>query len=293
MNSRWKPHLALIIANTLYALSYVVAKGVMPVFIMPLALTFLRILPSTILFWIAGTMVQKEVINKEDYPKFLLSGFFGIFLSQYIFIAGLNLSSPIDAAIIMTTNPVIVLLVALAMRHETISKSKMYGVITGAFGAMILVLSKGFSGFDKGHLAGNVILMLNSVSFGFYMIFVGPLMKKYHSITVLKWIFLIGAVMYLPVGVSDFSKVQWSNVSPGIIASLVYIVVGTTFITYLLINYALRTLKATTVSMYTYIQPVITTILASIIGMDKLTLVHIIAALLVFLGVYLVGKNKL
>jgi drug/metabolite transporter (DMT)-like permease len=292
MGNQLKPHLALLSANMLYGINYVVAKGVMPTYISPVALTLLRILPATILFWIVGFWVKQEVANKKDYINLFFCGLLGVFMNQFMFISGLSLSSPINAAIMMTTNPILVLVVSAIVLKDKISVLKIAGIIIGASGAIMLIVGKGFQGFDHEHLAGDLLLLGNSISFALYMIFARPLMQKYDAITVLKWMFLFGCIMYFPIGISPILNTNWGAIPPKGIFALIYIVIGTTFITYLLINYALKHLKSTTVSIYIYLQPVVAVVTASITGADKLTVLNFTASMLVFVGVYLVSRHN-
>jgi drug/metabolite transporter (DMT)-like permease len=293
MSKQIKPHLALILANVLYGVNYVVAKGVMPTYITPYALTLLRILPATILFWIVGFWVKQEITQKKDYLNLFFAGLLGVFLNQFMFISGLNLSTPINAAIMMTTNPILVMVVSAIVLKDKISVLKIFGIILGATGAVILIAGKGFTGFNQEHLSGDLLLLGNSVSFALYMAFARPLMQKYDAFVVLKWMFLFGAIMYFPIGITPLLKTNWSLIPFQGILSLIYIVIGTTFLTYLLINYALKHLKSTTVSIYIYTQPVVAGVTASLTGADKLTVMNISASVLVFVGVYLVSRvNK-
>ena len=290
MKDTWKSHLALFTANLLYGVNYVIAKGVMPVYISPIALTFLRIIPATALFWIVGLMVKTYKIEKWDYLNLFLAGLFGVFLNQSMFIKGLSLSGPINASIIMTTNPILVLLVSAVAMREKISSLKLTGIVVGAIGTLILVAGKGFSGFSSQNITGDLLLLGNSVSFAVYMIFAKPLMRKYEAILVLKWMFLFGALLYFPFGLNEFMAIKWGIMPVHVLFSLGYVVFGTTFLTYFLINYSLKRLKPTTVSIYIYIQPVIACITAVIIGVDSLTVINISASFLVFVGVYLVSR---
>ncbi len=287
--NNWKSHLALFAANFLYGINYVIAKGIMPIYLNPLSLVFLRVIPSMILFWLLGLFIKTEKIEKKDYLYLLLAGFFGVFLNQFLFISGLNLSSPIDAAIIMTSNPIMVLIVAAIILHESISAMRLGGIVIGAFGALLLIIGEGFGGFAKDHMYGDTLILLNSVSFALYMVFARPLMQKYNAVHVLKWTFLFGGIMYFPFGVKPFLAVRWEIMPIHIIVAIIFVIFGTTFLTYLLINYSLRNLKSTTVSIYIYIQPVIAAITAIIAGADKLTWINISASLLVFAGVYMVS----
>ncbi len=292
MTQNLKPHIALFLANFFYGINYVIVKSVMPVYISPIALTFLRIMPVTILFWIIGSLKKNKITDKKDFKHLFFAAIFGVFLNMFLFIKGLNFSTPIDAAIIMTTNPILVLVLAAIVLHERISYLKIIGIVAGAIGALLLVGGKGIMGFNKDTISGDLMLLANSVSFAIYIALARPLMLKYDSITVLKWVFLFGSIMFFPVGFPEFKNVQWHAMSGFIILTLTYIVFVTTFLTYLLINYSLKFLKSTTVSIYIYIQPLVAAVFAVITGMDKFTVLNITASSLVFTGVYLVSRER-
>ena len=293
MKNTLKAHIALFLANFFYGINYIIVKGLMPYYISAPALTFVRIIPTTVLFWLICSLIKTDKIEKKDFRQLLFAGFFGVFCNQYLFIQGLDYSTPIDAAIIMTTSPILVFIMSAMILKDSVSKIKMTGIIIGAAGALILILGKGFTGFKLQHLKGDIMLLLNSISFAVYLLITRPLMIKYNALTVLKWVFLIGAIFYFPFGIIPFSHIVWNNMSPKIILSIAYVVFATTFLTYLLINYSLKLLKSTVVSMYIYIQPVIAAIVATLIGIDKPTAINISACILVFVGVYLVsGVNK-
>jgi drug/metabolite transporter (DMT)-like permease len=291
MTNNLKAHIAIFLANFFYGLNYVIVKSIMPLYISPIALTFLRIMPVTILFWIVGAFNNNKITDKKDFKNLFFASIFGVFLNMFLFIKGLNFSTPIDAAIIMTTNPILVLVVAAIVLHEKISILKIIGIIAGAAGALILVGGKGVLGFNQNTISGDLLLLANSVSFAIYLAIARPLMIKYDSITVLKWVFLFGSIMFFPVGFNEFKHVQWHAMGSFVFLTLGYIIFVTTFLTYLLINYSLKFLRSTTVSIYIYIQPVISAIFAVLIGMDKFTILNITASSLVFTGVYLVSRD--
>jgi drug/metabolite transporter (DMT)-like permease len=292
MSDQIKAHQALLWANILYGFNYIVAKGIMPLYISPAALTTLRIFISTILFWAICFRSNNEKIERADLWRFILAGFIGVTLNQFLFLQGLNLSTPIDAAILTTTNPVLVLSVAAILGKEHITPIHITGIFLGAAGAIILVLHRGFTGFDYSHLAGNIMLVLNSIAFAFYLYLCKPLMRKYDTIFVMKWLFLFGAIIYLPFGIYFMHDVHLQQMPPQIIVGLCYIVIGTTFLTYFLNNYGLKYLRSTTVSSYIYLQPVIAAVTAYFVGMDKPTIINLTACIIVFIGVYLVSYEK-
>lgn len=292
MNTTIKAHIALFLANLFYGINYVIAKGIMPQYIEPEALVFLRIIPSAILFWALGLLIKQEIQDKPDYKNLFIAAFFGVFLNQFLFIKGLSFSSPIDASIIMTSNPILVLVVASIVLKERITTLKIIGIIAGACGALLLVGGNGFGEFKGEYLWGNILLLINSVSFAAYMVYAKPLMQKYDPVYVLKWTFLFGAILYIPFGFDNFMEVNWSTMPIKVILALAYIVLITTISTYFLVNYGLKHLKSTTVSIYIYVQPVVSALTAIVAGVDTLSWLNISASLLVFSGVYLVSVNK-
>jgi drug/metabolite transporter (DMT)-like permease len=176
--------------------------------------------------------------------------------------------------------------------HERISTIKLLGIIIGAAGALILIGGKGIIGFNHQKLVGDLMLLANSVSYAIYLAIVRPLMQKYNAFTVSKWLFLFGGILFFPVGYNELISTHWHLMPASIVWALIYIVIGTTFITYLLINYALKSQKTTTISIYIYIQPVVAAIIATIIGMDRITILSVLASILVFAGVYLVSREN-
>ena len=134
---------------------------------------------------------------------------------------------------------------------------------------------------------GNLLFVVNASSYAVYLILVKPLTKKYSTVTLMKWLFLIGVVINLPFTIGEFAAVQWSSLSTPVMATMAFVVVGTTFMTYLLNIYALKSLKASTIGAFIYLQPLIAVLFAVITGADRLTLIRIIAAIFIFAGVYL------
>jgi drug/metabolite transporter (DMT)-like permease len=292
MRNNYKSHLALILANFFYGINYIIVKSIMPEFISPVALTFLRIIPTSILFLIIGFTLKAKITDKKDVKYLFLAGLFGVFLSQFLFLKGLNYSSPIDASILVTTTPILVLIVSIFVVNEKITSTKIIGILAGAMGAILLIGGKGLIRFDRQNLFGDLLLIFNSVTFAIYLAFARSLMLKYNTIAVLKWVFLFGAVLFFPFGIREFLEIQWKVMSFHVIAGILYIILITTFLTYFLMNFALKKLRSTVVSIYLYTQPVIAAITAIIFGVDKPTLINMSACSLVFVGVYLVSKQK-
>lgn len=291
--NRLRAHLAIIGANLLFGINYAIAKGVMPDHLKPGGFTLLRVITASALFYIFSQIGRKfEKIEKTDYLRFVLAGLMGVSFNQLLFLHGLNLSSPIDSSIISTLNPAMVMLIAFLAIGERINFFKIIGLVVGASGALLLIFGKGEIGFNSDHFVGNIMLFFNTLFYAGYLVVVKPLMKKYSPITVMRGVFTVGFFAVLPFGLKDILVTEWNSIPPSIYGAIIFVLLGPTFLAYLLNSWGLRHVQATTVSIYIYSQPVIATIVAAILGQDMLNAQKIIAATLVFAGVYLVSKSK-
>lgn len=167
----------------------------------------------------------------------------------------------------------------------------MFGVLLGIGGvATLTIYGKKFV-YESSGLLGDVMVFLNACSFGTFLVLVKSLMHKYHPITVTKWVFIFGFFFVLPFGYHELSITPMNIFTLHIWMALAYVLICTTFLTYLLNTYALKLVDASTVSIYVYLQPLIATAIALFFGKDELTSVKVLAGALIFTGVYLVGKK--
>lgn len=293
MDKRLLAILAAIGASAIYGLNHTIAKGVMPVHIEAFGFIMLRVLGASILFWLLSPFAPKEKIDKKDYPRMLGCAVFGMCINMLFFFKGLSLSTPINSSVIITLSPVMVLILASFILKEKITLIKGIGIALGLSGALALVLFSTDSVSNAPNIPlGNLMFIINAFSYGFYLVIVKPLTKKYHAITLMKWLFLMGVILNLPVTYSEFVAVDWLNLPFDAIWRMAFVVAGTTFSTYLLNIYALKQLSASTISVFIYLQPLIAIIYAVLVGADHLTTIKVTAGLMVFVGVYLVSFKK-
>lgn len=294
MNSRALALLAAFGATTIYGLNHTIAKVVMPHYIGPFGFIMLRVVGASVLFWTISLFVPKETIERKDYLRIAGAAFLGMCVNMLMFFKGLQLSTPINSGVIVTLTPIIILILSAFFLKEKLTLFKFLGIVLGFTGAIILI----FYGNTTQVLnapnipLGNTMLLINATSFGAYLVMVKPLTKKYSTITLMKWMFLIGIFYTFPVTYSEFSEVSWAILPFEVIWRMGFVVVGTTFMTYMLNVYALKTLPPTAIGAFTYLQPLITILYAVITGNDILDGVKILACLLVFVGVYLVSKKR-
>ncbi len=291
-NKRAWALLAAFGATTIYALNHTIAKDVMPTYVQGFGFIMIRLLGATLLFWLAGLFVPRNPIEKKDYLRLFVCAFFGMGINMLSFFKGLEYSTPINSAVIITTTPILVFIFSAFLLKEQLIKSRIVGVLLGFFGALFLVVFN-----DQLHAKapniplGNMLFVINAGSFALYLVFVRPLSQKYHPIHLLKWLFLIGLVVCLPVTWREFQEVNWHVMPFSALWRIGFVVLGTTFLTYLFNIFALKTLKASTVSVFTYLQPVMGIVFAILVGADSLTTVGVFSFLAVLAGVYLVTKR--
>lgn len=292
MNKYLAAHLAVLGANIIYGVNYVVAKGIMPDYLTPLAILFIRGFFAALIFWIPSIFLKNEKVEKRDLLRLFITAIFGVFLNQFLFYEGLNLSTPIDAAIIVTTIPVLVMIFARIILKEKITMMKTTGLILSVTGALTVIISANGFSFSFTNSMGNLLILICAASNALYLVLVKPLMMKYEPYTVIKWIFLFGFLLFIPVSTSSFLKADLSVIPTKIWFSVSYVIIAGTVIGYYLNNYSLRTMSPTLTGTYKYIQPVVATTVALIFGKDSLHFIEVIAAILIFAGVYLVSRSS-
>ena len=286
--------LAALGATVIYGLNHTIAKNVMPVYISPFGFILLRVLGATILFWIASIFVKHERIERKDWPRLIACSFLGMVINMLAFFKGLELSTPVNSSVIITISPIIVFIFSAILLKEKIKIIRSAGILFGFVGALILVLYTAKTGLNAPNIPlGNILFIVNSFAYGLYLVLVKPLIEKYNVINLLKWLFLLAIIMNFPVTIEEFSSVDWTNLPiKEAIIPMVFVVVGTTFCTYLFNAYALRTLSPSTVSSFIYLQPIVGIIYAVSTKSDSLSLVSVIGMILIFIGIYLVTKKQ-
>jgi drug/metabolite transporter (DMT)-like permease len=290
-----KRNLALIAAtlvSIIYGVTFTIAKDVMPEFVKPFGFILLRVGGATLLFWAIAFLGPKEKIAWKDFPRILAAAMFGVAINMLTFFKGLSLTSPISAAVIMVTTPIIVLVLSSIIMKEKMKIRKVFGIILGLIGTIFLILFGKSIGNAPQAGWGNLLVFINAVSYGFYLILVKKLMDKYNAFTFVKWIYTFGFIMVLPFGWQEFQVIDWHTIPTPIYLESGFVIFFSTFCTYLLNLLSMRELKPTTVAVFIYLQPLFAAIIAIGLGKDQLNYVKIFATILIFTGVYLVTQKK-
>ena len=280
------------IVSLIYGVTFTIAKDVMPLYIDPFGFIVLRVGGSALLFWLVWLFLPREKIATADFPRIAAAAFFGVALNMLTFFKGLSLTSPISAAVLMVTTPIIVLILSAIIMRERMEPKKAFGIVLGLAGTATLILYGKSAASAPNAALGNFLVFVNAVSYGFYLIIVKKLMDRYNAFTFVKWIYLFGFLMVLPFGWAELGAVAWNTVPMGALWKIGFVVVFSTFLTYLLNLLSMRELKPVTVAVFIYLQPLFATIFAIALDKDSLTWVKIASAVMIFAGVYLVTQKK-
>lgn len=288
-----KGHLSMLGANVLWGLMAPIVKVVMAAgLVSSLLLVNFRILGAAALFWITSFFLPKEHVAAGDLLRLAGAAVFGIVLNQGCYTFGVGLTSPGEASVITTTMPLWVMLLAALILKEPITMKKAGGIALGATGAIILVLSSA-GGIGSGSSVGGDLLVLGAqLSYALYLTFYRNFIKKYSVVTLMKWMFLFGSLAVLPFSLAEWINADWQNFSFNEFGGISYIMVGATFVAYILVMIGQKQLRPTLVGMYNYVQPIVACFVGVMLGMDHFTALKVVAVILIFTGVWLVNISK-
>lgn len=272
----------------------------MPNFLSPNVFILFRALGATALFWIFKLIFIREKVARKDLLLLAACGLFGVAVNQLFFFHGLNLSSSINSGIIMSINPIMVVILSFFLLKEKITRRIAIGIFLGSTGAILLTLTAGTGKGDS--LLGDLFLFINAASYAVYLVIAKPLMKKYSPLTVITYVFSfgLGFILLFPPTLIELQTTDFSQIPFDIWIKIVYVVVGVTFLTYLLTMYGLKYLSASVSSAYIYLQPVLVMFFAyflSEIGVAEdytgtITWEKVLYMLVIFIGVYITSRSS-
>jgi drug/metabolite transporter (DMT)-like permease len=295
----WRGHLAMLFANMVWGLMSPIAKGILQTgAISPVALSAIRILGGTLLFIVLGQILPHNVAPREkvargDYFKLLLASVLMISANQGLYIIGIGFTTPVDSAVMSTTTPVFTLIFATIFIKMPLTWLKVLGVALGIGGALLMVAGGGTSSAVATNPAlGDAMCLGAQMCAAIYYVMFRGVIQRYSPFTLMKWMFLFSTITYIPFTIPELVAADWAAVTPTTVLEIAYVVVFATFISYLLIPYSQRRLKPTVVAMYTYFQPVTSSLLAAAMSLAVFGEVKIAATALIFLGVFCVTRAK-
>ncbi|WP_439516086.1 DMT family transporter [Sediminibacterium sp.] len=293
MNKTTKAHLAVLAANFIFGAGYAVVKTITPEFIAPFALNVVRVLSSLLLFWLLFLMKPSNAgFERKHLPRFLLCALTGVAINQLLFIKGLSLTTAIHSSLLSLGTPIFITIIAAWLLKEKLTLYKIAGLALGIGGAAMLILMKDNSTSGKDMLLGDILIIINAISYAFYLVLVRPLMEHYKPIHVLRWVFTFGTFMILPFGLEQFMDTNWAAFGTTQWIALAFVALFVTFFAYLFNVYGLSVIGSSATGSYIYTQPVFAAIIAMVFMGEHFTITKALAAICIFSGVYLVNLRK-
>lgn len=292
-----KGHAALWVANIIWGVNAPICKSVLRSAensegINPFALSVYRMVGAAVLFGLCSLLLPRERVKRRDIVRLFFASVFGIQLNQMLFLWGLSMTSPIDSSIIATVVPVLTMVLAMLFLREPITWLKAGGVFLGAAGAVWLVLLSSHGGGRTSSFEGDVLCIVSAMSYATYLTVFRDTIVKYSPVTTMKWMFLFAALVSLVVYWEPLSEVDYFALSGRTWGGIAFVVVCSTFVSYLMVPIAQRYLRPTLVSMYNYVQPIVAVLFTVAIGLDTFGPTKGLAASCVFVGVWLVTRSK-
>lgn len=294
MNKRTTAHLALLFTNLFFAINLSAVKHLTNAQVAgPFGINVVRVGVSTILFWCLFFLKPANIsIAREDRLRLILCAVTGIAVNQLLFLKGLSLTYSIHASLLMLTTPILIVFIAAWLLKEKAGPWKIAGLLLGIAGALVLILAKDNSGNGNNVLFGDILIIINAISYTIYFILVKPLMLKYNPVVLIRWIFTIGLILVLPFGWAEFTAIRWEHFQPVDMLSISLVTLTGTFLAYLFNIYGIKVLGSSVAGFYIYTQPVFAALIAMLFLREELTLYKLIAALMIFTGVYLANRQS-
>ncbi len=291
MNRNVQGHIFALTANILWGLMAPIGKSALMEF-SALSVTTFRMVGAAACFWLLSAFCKREHVDHRDMLKIFFASLFALVFNQGVYIFGLSMTSPIDASIVTTTLPIVTMIIAAIYLKEPVTNLKVLGIFVGAMGALILIMSSQTAGGGNSSIIGDLLCLVAQISFSIYLTVFKGLSQKYSPVTLNKWMFVYASMCYIPFSYHDVASIQWAEISTAAFVQVGYVVVGGSFLAYIFIMTAQRLMRPTVVSMYNYMQPIVASIAAIIMGLGVFGWEKGAAIALVFLGVYIVTKSK-
>lgn len=294
---RIQGHLLIFTANLIFGINYPISKWLLDGRLTPEFHTLSRMLAACLLFWAISFFLPREKLSSKEIGILFACSLCGVAGNQSLFIWGLSMTSPIDASVITTGTPIIVMLFAAVFLREPITRLKVSGVLLGAAGAVWLVMLSADDSAKNSvsSLAGNLCIFGSSFIYALYFVFSKPISERYQAVTIMKWMFLFAVLEVAPLTLPAMLRPEGMFIVPAdfqTVAAMAYVLIGATFLAYLLIPMAVRRIRPTSASMYNYVQPIVACALAIFVAQDNFSWDKLLAALTIFCGVYMVTQSK-
>ncbi|MBM3922927.1 MAG: DMT family transporter [Sphingomonadales bacterium] len=291
MRATTKAHIAVLLTNFFFATNLSLVKHISPSLIGPYGVNLFRVGIALLLFWLLWVFSKQEAgIDKKDIPRFVGCALTGVVINQMLFVKGLTITSTLHAALLMLTTPLLIGVLALWWLKEKFTIQKAVGLLLGIGGALLLILSRDARGIAS--VQGDLLILINAISYAIYFIMVKPLTSRYSPLHVIRWVFTFGFIMIVPFSWQDAVEANWQSAAVSQWLALGSVVLCGTFLTYSFNSYSLKHLGAATTGSYIYTQPLFAALIAALFLQEGFSIEKVLAGVLIFGGVFLGSRNK-
>ncbi len=288
-------HLACAGAYIIFGINVVVCRDIATDGgVSPIVLFTMRSLVAGALFWLVSLFTPREHVPKGDLLRIAGAGIIGLFLPQLTFLHAIAHTTPVDLSVMSTTTPIFTMLVAAVFLKEPITWKKVLGVALSFGGILWLILQSTFGGHGASETEpiGIVYCFANYIVFALYLGTCRNLISRYSVVTSMKWMFLVSFLISLPFSIPHLPQTDFAAVPTQVWWEIAFMIFFSTFVAYYLVPVGQQRIRPTLVSMYGYLQPIIAIAVAIATGMDRLTATKLVAAALVFTGVWVVNQSR-
>ena len=293
-SEKWKGHVAVLCANLIFGLNIPISKALLSQWMTPFGYMASRTLVATIIFWIIQSFLPKEKVSPKDLAIIAMGGIMGFVVSQSLTAISLQYTSPVYFSLIVALSPLVVMLLAAVFLKEPITGKKMAGVVLGIAGALLMIMQIDNSTSGKNNLWGIFLAIISVTAFSVYLIIIRSVAQKYTTVTQMKWMFLFAAIILVPLGCTEYSEQALFSASWGWsgVWELAFVAILATSVAYFLTPFGMKYLRATTVSVYMNLQPIVSSGAAICVGQDSFSWDKPLAAVLVIAGAYVVSTSR-
>lgn len=251
-----------------------------------------RLCGAALLFWLISPLVPRQRIEPRDWKSLVIMSLCGMGINQFCYVLGVQYTSPTNACVITTSTPVFTFILSAMFLHAAVTRRKVLGLAVAAAGALILILGSQMQGGRSGSPLGDAICLFSQLSASCYFVFFGSVIRKYHPVVLMRWLFLISAVLTAPLWGYEVGTLDWGQMRLPEILGALYVVIFGSFVSYLLMIVGQRRLEPATVAAYNYVQPVIAATVGVLLGVDSITWQKVVAVVFIAAGVWAVASRS-
>ena len=286
-------HLCLFCSGAFWGLMAPVGKDAMLHGIDGIDLGSFRVLGGAVLFWLTSFFTTKEHVPLRDIVKFAFAGLFALVFNQCSYTIGLGMTSPSNSSIMTTSMPIFAMILSFLILKEPITWKKVLGVLMGCSGAVIIILTSAHADNAKvGNIWGDLLCITAQLSFALYLSLFKNLLSRYSLFTINKWMFTWATLSIWPFTLGHVASIDFVHVPMSTWWESAYVIFFGTYLGYICMMIGQKTLRPTVISVYNYVQPLVSVSVSVMVGLAVFGFTQAVAAILIFSGVWLVVKSK-